>query len=183
MPAAPKPAPPGPVDPFATLVDPFGGSSAAPKNAQQAAAPVNDGYGQLKAIPIFGELALPDMKDLFRIADPINYPAGFVVIEQGVQGHGLVVILEGNIQVVKVEGAKTTVLATLAPGAYVGELSLVDDALTSARVVAQTAVRAVVISRERFAQYLYSHEQAAGRIYKLFTRTLAERLRQANKRT
>ncbi len=175
------PRPAGPVDPFATLIDPFGGSGA-PRTAASVA-PASDGYGQLKAIPIFGELALPDMKDLFRIADPINYPQGFVVIEQGVQGHGLIVILEGNIQVVKVDAAKTTALATLGPGAYVGELSLVDDAPTSARVVAQTPVRAVLLSRERFAQYLYSHEQAAGRIYKLFTRTLAERLRTANKRS
>lgn len=176
----PRSAPAGPHDPFATLVDPFGGGARA--NAQ-VAAPNDGGYGQLKAIPIFGELALPDMKDLFRIADPINYPANFVIIEQAVKGHGLVVILEGTIQVVKVDGGKNTVLATLGPGAYVGELALVDDAPTSARVVAQTPVRAVVISKERFAQYLYAHESAAGRIYKLFTRTLAERLRTANKRS
>lgn len=187
-PSAPRPSA---SDPFSNLVDPFGGAAPAPAPLgappRQAGAPstlpVNDGYAHLKAIPIFGELALPDMKDLFRISDPISYAPGFVIIEQGVEGHGLIVVLEGQLQVVKVDGAKTVPLATLGPSSYVGELSLVDEAPTSARVVAHGAVRALVISKQRFQQYLYTHEQAAGRIFKVFTRTLAERLRQANKRT
>jgi CRP-like cAMP-binding protein len=86
------------------------------------------------------------------------------------------------VQVVSVQGSATKPLATLGPGAYVGEISLVDDAPTSARVVAKSPVRALVISREKFQQYLYSHETAALRIYTLFTKTLSERLRVANKR-
>lgn len=193
-PSAPRPSAPPPTsaDPFGSFVDPFGGGAPAPSPSAPSAAPavpavtgmpVNDGYGQLKAIPIFGELALPDMKDLYRISEAITYAPGFTIIEQGVQGAGLIVILQGSIQVVRVDGGKTTPLATLGPSAYVGELSLVDDAPTSARVVAQTAVRALMISRQRFQQYLYTHEQAAPRIYMLFTRTLAERLRNANKRS
>ncbi len=195
--AAPRPAGPPPggsaADPFASLVDPFGGAGAggggpgslpgtSVPSGGPAPTPMADGYGQLKAIPIFGELALPDMKDLHRISESIVYAPGFTVIEQGAQGAGLVVILMGNVQVLRVDGAKTTPLATLGPGSYVGELSLVDEAPTSARVVATGPVRALTISRERFQQYLYTHEQAALRIYMLFTRTLAERLRQANKR-
>jgi len=191
MPADPFKAAAAPAssDPFASFVDPFGGGgassgAAASSKAAPAAAPVpaNDGYGQLKAIPIFGELALPDMKDLHRISEATIYAPGFTIIEQGVKGVGLVVILQGSVQVLRVDGGKTTPLATLSPGSYVGELSLVDDAPTSARVVAQEPVRALVISRERFSQYLYTHEAAATRIFMLFTRTLAERLRQANKR-
>ncbi len=187
-PAAPEVVqPPRPArssaDPFGDFIDPFsgGGEEAAPAAGAEPAKPV-DAYGQLKAIPIFGELALPDMKDLYRICTAAQWPAGAVLIEQGEQGKGLIVIVQGQVQVVRVDGGQTKPLATLTSGAYVGEVSLVDDAPTSARVVAQGPVRALVISRERFQQYLYTHETAALRIYTLFTKTLAERLRQANKR-
>ena len=176
-------------DPFANLIDPFSGGPAeedavtadAVAPAAPAAKPV-DAYGQLKAIPIFGELALQDMKDLYRVCAAAQWQPGTTLIEQGEQGKGLIVIVQGQVQVVSVQGSATKPLATLGPGAYVGEISLVDDAPTSARVVAKSPVRALVISREKFQQYLYSHETAALRIYTLFTKTLAERLRQTSKR-
>ncbi len=173
--AAPAPAPtPIPADPFDSFADPFQGGAQARAN--------NDAYSYLKAIPIFGELALADMKDLYRICEGAAWQSGATVIEQGVQGKGLVVILAGSVQVLRVDGAKTLPLATLSAGSYVGEISLVDDAPTSARVAAQGEVKALFISRARFEQYLYTHEAAALKIYTLFTKTLAERLRQANKR-
>lgn len=164
-----------PSDPFANLVDPFDASA-------KGEASGRDGYGHLKNIPIFAELALDDMRDLYRACDEVVYPAGGTIIEQGVHGQGLFVIVHGNVKVLRVDGGGATELASLGPGAYVGEISLVDDAPTSARVVTATEVRALFISRERFHQYLYGHEVAALRIYRLFTRTLAERLRQANVR-
>ncbi|HEY3446565.1 MAG TPA: cyclic nucleotide-binding domain-containing protein [Myxococcales bacterium] len=171
-------------DPFANLVDPFSGADDAPSDAAASAeAPKQvDAYGQLKAIPIFGELALQDMKDLYRVCTAAQWQAGQTLIEQGEQGKGLIVIINGQVNVVIVTGGQAKQVATLGTGAYVGEISLVDDAPTSARVVAAGPVRALVISRERFQQYLYTHETAALRIYTLFTKTLAERLRQANKR-
>lgn len=162
-------------DPFASLVDPF------ERRADAGAAPV-DAYAHLKAIPIFGELGLSDMKDLYRISQEVGFQAGATVIEQDVRGPGLTVLLQGQLKVLRVDGGQARELATLAPGAYVGEMSLVDDAPTSARVVAGDGVKALYISRERFEQYLYGHETAAARIFRLFTRTLAERLRQSNRR-
>ena len=46
----------------------------------------------LKAIPIFGELSLPDMRDLFRVAQEVTYPSGSAIIDQGAASRGLVVI-------------------------------------------------------------------------------------------
>jgi hypothetical protein len=160
-------------DPFSSLIDPF-------ENKGGGAPPAVDAYAQLKAIPIFGELAMQDMKDLYRVSQEVTFSSGAPIIEQGVRGNGLTVILAGEVQVQRVEGGATTPLASLRAGAYVGEMSLVDDAPTSARVVATSPVRALFIARERFEQYLYGHDTAAGRIFRLFTKTLAERLRQSN---
>jgi CRP-like cAMP-binding protein len=171
-------------DPFADLVDPFSGRKAESSDGKGRASPTAglDPYTQLKGIPIFGQLSLPDMKDLFRVCGAMQWAAGTVLIEQGETGKGLIVITEGQVQVMRTDRGTSKVLATLPTGSYVGEISLVDDAPTSARVVAAGAVRGLVITPERFQQYLYTHEAAALRIYALFTRTLAARLRQANER-
>ncbi len=76
----------------------------------------------------------------------------------------------------------TVELARLGPGSYVGELSLLDAAPTSARVVAVGAVFALFISGDRFGQFIMNHDEAARRVFHLFARTLAERLRTANLR-
>ncbi len=142
-----------------------------------------DAYARLKAIPIFGSLALQDMRDLHRGAEEVKFADGATVIEQGQLGAGLSIILEGAVHVVRIDdSARQVSLAHLKAGSYVGELSLIDDSPASARVVADGAVQVLRISPERFQQFLYSHEAAALRIFKLFTRTLAERLRQANQR-
>jgi tetratricopeptide (TPR) repeat protein len=186
-PFAPPPVQVIPKDPFDSLADPFGGGGGGQQQAQaqqQPAASNNaDAYAFLKSIPIFGELNLQDMKDLYRLCEEKDFPNGTVIIEQGVRGNGLTIILDGNVAVLRVDAnGATTPLATLAKGKYVGEVSLVDDAPTSARVTAQGPVRALFLPRERFDHFLYSREAAALRIYRLFTRTLAERLRQANQR-
>lgn len=163
-------------DPFANLVDPFA-------EGQSDANATVDAYGHLKAIPIFAELALDDMKDLYRMCQQVQIPAGERLIEQGQQGNGLTVVLEGQIQVVKVNADQSTApLASLSTGSYVGDMSFVDDSPTSARVIAATPTRALFISKEAFAQFMYGHPGAAGPIYKLFAKTLADRLRQANAR-
>jgi tetratricopeptide (TPR) repeat protein len=185
MAAAPPPAPApavGPAtaatarDPFASLVDPFGGKGG------QGAAAQPDAYAFLKDIPIFAELRGEDMRDLYRACEEVNYGSGETIVEQGVPGRGLYVIVQGDVQVRRVDVTGDTVLARLTPGSYVGELSLLDASPTSARVVAVGPVFCLFISAERFEQFIMSHDEAARRIYRLFARTLAERLRTANQR-
>jgi len=68
-------------------------------------------------------------------------------------------------------------LNTLGVGGYLGEISLLLDGPTSARVTARTNVKALFISREAFRQYVANTPTAALRIYRLFSTNLAERVR------
>jgi tetratricopeptide (TPR) repeat protein len=139
--------------------------------------PATSGYGYLKAIPIFGELSLDDMKDLYRVAQQVLIPEGATVLEKGAQGSGLFVLLEGTVDVFSGPEPDAKRLNTLGPGSYLGEISLIQDGPTSAHVRARTAVRALRITRAGFQHYLDTHEAAALRIYRLFTRNLAARVR------
>jgi CRP-like cAMP-binding protein len=133
----------------------------------------SEAYHYLKAIPIFGELSLPDMRDLFRICQEVQHPAGARLIEQGAAAAGLWVIIAGNVEVLA-GGKKVNALGA---GAYVGEISLVRDAPTSATVVATGPVRALLVEKHHFEHYLYEHPNAAIAIYRLFAQNLADRVR------
>jgi CRP-like cAMP-binding protein len=142
-----------------------------------APTPSVNGYGFLKAIPIFAELSLEDMKDLYRLARQVVIAPGTVLLEKGSQGTGLFVLLDGTVEVFSGPEQDARHLNTLGPGEYLGEISLVQDAPVSAHVRARTSVRALRISRSDFEHYLDTHEAAALRIYRLFTQNLAARVR------
>jgi tetratricopeptide (TPR) repeat protein len=142
-----------------------------------ACAPAASGYLFLKAIPIFGELSLEDMKDLYRLARQVIIAPGAVLLEKGTPGTGLFVLMDGTVEVFSGPEQDARHLNTLGPGAYLGEISLVQDAPVSAHVRARGQVRALRISRSDFEHYLDTHEAAALRIYRLFTQNLAGRVR------
>ena len=79
------------------------------------------------------------------------------------------------------DGAQTE-LAVVPAGQYVGEMSLVDDVPTSARVSAAERVKALRVTKNRFEQFMYTHERTALRIYRSFVKTLSTRLREQNAR-
>lgn len=138
-------------------------------------------YDLLKTLPIFEDMSLDEMKDFYHLCEHIRYDPGEVIIEQGEPGHGLFIIREGSVNISKVEGGNEVHITTLGSGNYVGEMALIDDARTSARVTAgPEPVKTFRISKDTFHQYLYSHDLVAMRIYRTFTRTLVARLRDAN---
>lgn len=154
-----------------TVSNPAATAPPQPKNAGP------DGYGFLKALPMFAELTLPDMKALYRICTEAAFAPGQHLIEIGQPGKGLFVIVDGMVEVYGGPDASSRLLNTMGAGAYVGEISLVRDTPTSARVTARTQVKALTISTDAFTKYLYNNSAAALCIYRLFTENLAERVR------
>jgi Cyclic nucleotide-binding domain len=144
---------------------------------QVPSAPGAEGYGFLKALPMFADLSLEDMRSLFRICTSHAFAAGTHLIEVGQAGRGLFVIVEGQVEVFAGNTAEARMLNALGVGGYVGEISLLLDGPTSARVTARSNVKALFISREAFKQFVFSSPTAAVRIYRLFSVNLAERVR------
>lgn len=181
---------PSQTDPFAALDgDPFSSGSyiaaQPPANTAQTI-PVGyvqrmAGYEYLKELSLFKELSLEEMRSFYTICQQVQFPAGEVIIEQGHPGTGLVIVTKGRLQVSKIEhGGQETNLATLGPGQYVGEMSLVDDVPTSARVKTLDEVQALRIAKERFQQFMFENDRIALRVYRSFVQTLSERLRAQN---
>ncbi|MEZ5382640.1 MAG: cyclic nucleotide-binding domain-containing protein [Microthrixaceae bacterium] len=127
---------------------------------------------RLGSLPMFGGCSPKELRDVARIVDELQVPEGRVLISQGDAGQEAFVIEEGTAEVSR-DGE---VIATLGPGAYVGELSLIDAGPRSATVTATSPMRVLVIGTREFSTLL---DEVPGLARRVLVST-ARRLRAAN---
>lgn len=139
---------------------------------------VMEGFEHLKQLPLFEALSLTDLKAFYNACSTVNAPAGEVLIKQGVAGEAMWIVTQGKIEVRKISDAgQAALLVTLGPGAYVGEMGLVDDAPTSAEVRTADQATLLRIAKADFHKLLGTSDHMALCVYRVFVKTLAERLR------
>jgi CRP-like cAMP-binding protein len=105
---------------------------------------------------------------------------GEAIIDEGSLGEALYIIEKGRVKVFKGEGDSEEELAVLEKGELFGEMSLIEDVLTSASVVADTDVALLMIKRAEFDSLMNENKDVALKIYKTFCLTLSERLRRTS---
>jgi CRP/FNR family transcriptional regulator, cyclic AMP receptor protein len=116
-------------------------------------------------------------RELARIAslvDEVEAPKGKVLIRQGDPGQECFVIAEGKARAT-IRGKES---ATLGPGSFFGEMSLLDQGPRSATITAETDMRLLVLGSRDFSALINEVPPVAVRIM----RGLAERLRTAEPR-
>ncbi len=131
----------------------------------------------LKKVRMFQELSDPEIAKFNQATRVQSFAPGEVIIEEGADGRALFIIKRGTVKVIKVDGEVVSELVKLIAGEHFGEMSLVEDAKTSARVAAHNEVECLVISRADFQGILDSDVAIAAKVYKALTQTLCERLR------
>lgn len=70
-----------------------------------------------------------------------------IIMRQGEPGECMYVVLEGHADVVREHGGSATLLATLGPGDFIGEMSLFERESRSATVRARGEVRMLTVDR------------------------------------
>lgn len=146
-----------------------------------------EGVELLQKLPIFARLTFEETNRLGGILQKVEVAAGAVIVEERALGDALYVIQEGECRVSRdrdLDGDHSNAeeVARLHDGELFGEMSLVDDMLTSARVSAVTACKLLKIPRADFEKLLASDDRFATKVYKAFCRSLTDRLRRANER-
>lgn len=95
---------------------------------------------------LFSACSAGQLRTIRRQVEEITVSAGKVLVEEGTVGREFFFIVEGTATV-KVGGRK---VATLGPGNYFGELSLLDHKPRSATVVSDTDMVLLVLDQRRF---------------------------------
>jgi CRP-like cAMP-binding protein len=100
----------------------------------------------LADVPLFSQCSNKELAEISRLTTPVNVAAGKVVAHQGTRRRELIVIVEGSATV-SIDGHE---VATLGPGDFVGEISLLDGGPRSATVTADTDLVAEVAGAREF---------------------------------
>jgi CRP/FNR family cyclic AMP-dependent transcriptional regulator len=126
----------------------------------------------LGQIPLFRGCTKDELRHIDRAATQADYPAGYVLCTEGAVGRELIMLVDGEAEVQR-GGAH---VATVGPGGFIGEMSLLDGGPRSATVTTTTAVKALVLPTREFWQVVDDVPAIAHRLLA----TLAERLRAAD---
>ncbi len=144
-----------------------------------------EGVELLQKLHLFQKLTFDETTRLGSLIEYLDVPAGTVVIEQNALGDALYVIGKGEVAVSRdADGdgkhEQHEEIGRLREGELFGEMSLIDDVLTSARVTTAVPSRLLKLPRAEFEALLATDDKLAVKVYRSFIRTMAERLRRTS---
>ena len=128
----------------------------------------------LRRVPLF---ALLTESQAQQIADAVikrRFKRGDRIVEQGLKSNALYIILSGRARVLASDSrGREVILATLQPGDYIGEMSLIDNEPHSATVRAEVQTDVLMLGRSEFARCMPESSSMAYAVM----RVLVQRLR------
>ena len=133
----------------------------------------------IRRVPLFAMLTPAQAESLADAVDKRRFKRGELIVEQGKKCDALYIILAGRARVVVTDRrAREVILATLQPGDYIGEMSLIDQAPHSASVEAEIQTDALVLGGHDFARCLLENHSTVAAVM----RGLVGRLRSADRK-
>lgn len=103
---------------------------------------------RLEGFPAFAGCDRHELELIASLGDLVVLDAGTVLTEQGGSGSEAFILLEGTATV----AGDGRMLATLGPGAVVGEIATLDHGRRTATVTTETPVEALVFDPRAFAR-------------------------------
>ena len=126
----------------------------------------------LAGCPLFRGIDQEGLAALASKATQVDFPAGHVIARQGEIGTGFFVVIDGRVRVVR-DGE---VVATLGPGEFFGELSVLDRMPRNAMVSAEVPTTCLALAAWDFDAVLLDQP----RLTLAILRGVAARLRQVS---
>ncbi|HEY3341371.1 MAG TPA: ATP-binding protein [Anaerolineae bacterium] len=108
----------------------------------------------LRQSSLFAGLSDVDLDKMYMASTMINLPAGEILIQEGVIGRSMYIVLSGELEVTKRSGADEVVLARLGASEIVGEMALLGQAVRTASVRALRESCVLEVSQKAFEDFV-----------------------------
>ena len=133
----------------------------------------------LRRVPLFSLLTVTQAEVISGAVTKQRYKRGEVLVEQGQKSTALAILLTGRARVVSADSrGREVILATLGPGDYIGEMSIIDNEPHSATVRAEVQTDVLLLGRADFARCLAENASMS----LVVMRGLVKRLRHADRK-
>ena len=127
----------------------------------------------IERVDVFAGLTQQELLLVLEAAEKCTFDPGETIVREGGTGAFIYVIIEGQVSVLKSANGKGTELAKLSAGDTFGEISLVDQGLRSASVIALTPCVMLRLSESD----CWRSPTISAKIFRNLARILAQRLR------
>ncbi len=129
--------------------------------------------------PFFDQLETAEIKLLCEFMDCYTIRRGGLLIREGDAGDFLLIILTGTVNVIKNrEDGGRRIIATVGPGATVGEMAIVDNGARFASCIANEEVDFAVLDRDSLNAILHQYPQLGNKLLLMLLALMAKRLRE-----
>ena len=133
----------------------------------------------LRRVPLFSLLTTAQAEVLSGAVTKRRFNRGELLVEQGQKSDALFILLTGRARVLTSHTrGREVILATLAQGDYLGEMSIIDNEPHSATVRAEVQTDVLMLGRAEFARCLTENASMA----LVVMRGLVKRLRHADRK-
>lgn len=140
-------------------------------------------FGIIDHIPLFEDLTRKEATQLCARMDCFSAKSGDVIIKEGDDGEFLVIILSGQVAVIKSgRNGDDKQLAVVGPGASLGEMSLINGKPRLATCVAREPTDMAVLTRDTLYDILVLHPSLGNKVLLVLLQILSDRLREANEK-
>jgi CRP-like cAMP-binding protein len=135
------------------------------------------------AVPIFADLHDAELREILDISQVFKAPKGMTLLEEGLPGHGMYVVIQGMMTCrLQLFQGDDVHLANLYKGDVVGEMSLIDNKEMSATVTALSDCVLYHVDKVKFEQLRKEMRPAAFKLLRALAPTICGRLRAINLR-
>ena len=133
----------------------------------------------IRRVPLFAKLTAAQAESVAEAVTKLRFKRGEALVSQGDKSNSLFILLTGRARVVSTDKrGREVILATLTPGDYIGEMSLIDNESHSATVRAEMQTDVLKLGRAEFARCLPENTSMAYAVMK----GLVQRLRHADRK-
>ncbi len=133
----------------------------------------------LRRVPLFSLLTVAQAEVISGAVVKKRFKRGEALVEQGQKSNALFILLTGRARVLTTDSrGREVILATLAQGDYLGEMSIIDNEPHSATVRAEVQTDVLMLGRTEFARCLTENASMS----LVVMRGLVKRLRHADRK-
>jgi len=148
----------------------------------------------LRTIPILQDLDEDEIRQLLKIARPIRYPKGTVILKEGESGESMYILEEGMVEISKAlvmrwgredyqDRDKILTKLSAEDHAIFGEVALFEENRRTATVVALTDSLLLEIAKADFLRLAAENPRIGYKITRNIAQLLCSRLRKADEDT
>jgi CRP/FNR family transcriptional regulator, cyclic AMP receptor protein len=136
----------------------------------------------LVRVVLFKELLPEELEAVKHLVFERAFKAGSTLFLEGMKGDLFYIVKTGQVEILKKKDGEEVHIASLGPGQFVGEMSIIDDEPRSATAKITEDSVLLIVTRKCFLDIVRATPAGANKILMAMLKIVNQRLREANRK-